>query len=141
MKKTMFFVVAALLTIFSISSCSKEVRNKNIKVEITTSALSDGDNFLCTIAAAAATGPKDLKVNGVTRSNEGAISLNKTDIVNNTVTIETAENAMMLVLTVGGTSDATPYTITVKPTVKGSAKETTSFTVDSEGDSRNLTYQ
>lgn len=139
----MFLAVAVLFILITISSCDKKdaIINKNIKVVITTTELSGGDNFLCTIAAAGATGSKDLKVNGVTRSNEAALNLTKSDIVNNTLTIETAENALILALNVGGTSDDTPYTITVKPTVKGVAKESTTFTVNSEGASRHLSYQ
>lgn len=143
MKRKLTLAVATLFAIITISSCGDKkssIASKNIKVEVTTTNFSTGDNFLCVVAAGAA-GSKDVKVNGVTRSNESAITLTKNDLVNNKVVIETAENAVVLSMTVGGTSDATPYTITVNPTVKGVAKEATTFTVTDESTSRSLTYQ
>ena len=133
--KKMFPVALAILMTLGFVSCKKDGENladgKNVKVEITTTGFSSGDVFICFIAPILVGGNfTEMKINGTVRSNEVTIQLDEDDFVDNKLTIETTERVNELLLTMGGSADGSPFTITVSPNVNGTAREASSFTVN-----------
>lgn len=151
MKRSSLVVIAALLTVGSIS-CKKSgskntppnTKSESVLIKITLTPVPGGAVKGDFDAAVYALLPNSQyatwKVNNVTRNNETTLTFTQADFQNGVLTLETTANVTAAYLSMGGITTAPyPYTVLVEPTINGKADSTSTISVTNTF-TRDLTY-
>lgn len=126
MKKIVIFAVV-MVGMISFTSCSKDdgqgvQKGKTAKFTLSAPGLTSEDivAFVFTGSMNGQVSGTSWKINGITQDNQGVIQIkNELLIGNKTVIVETTKPLDNIIVTFGGSSDNTPYTIKLRAEING----------------------